>query len=55
MRFAVELWPAAGGRVEGSVECDGTQGPVAFSGWLELLRLLEADVAATSTHPRPEP
>lgn len=41
MRFIVELAPAADGRVEGSLGCDGVEGVIRFSGWLELLRLLE--------------
>lgn len=45
MRFDLELTPAAEGRVEGYVgSVAGDQR--AFSGWLELLRILEADVAS---------
>ena len=40
-RFAVELAPAADGRVEGSLRCDRVEGVVRFSGWLMLLRLRE--------------
>jgi hypothetical protein len=38
-RFVVEIVPTADGRVVGTVHDGG--GPVAFSGWLDLLRLLE--------------
>ena len=42
VRFVVELASAAGGRVEGSIRRDEVRESVPFSGWLELLRLLEA-------------
>lgn len=41
MRFVVEVVPTAGGRVEGTVLCQGRGQPVPFCGWLGLLRLLE--------------
>ena len=41
MHFALELFSAEDGRVEGSVG-DMGGGRATFSGWLELLRLLEA-------------
>lgn len=47
MRFIVELTPAAEGRVAGSLGVEGVEGVVRFSGWLELLRLLEQHVVPT--------
>lgn len=44
MRFVVELRPV-GERVEGTLEEEGSPTPSPFSGWLELLRLLEARLA----------
>jgi len=44
VRFVVELRPV-GERVEGTLEEEGSAGPSAFSGWLELLRLLESRLA----------
>lgn len=50
MRFVVELTPVEQ-RVEGTVDCDGPGEPRPFSGWLELLHVLEANVPAEG---RPE-
>jgi hypothetical protein len=45
VRFLVELTRGAGGRVSGQVAAaDGPPAP--FSGWLELLRLLEDGMGA---------
>lgn len=46
MRFVIEL-TRAGDAVAGWVSCDGRQR--GFSGWLELLSLLEAPDLATET------
>lgn len=43
-RFVVEISPTANGRVVGTVQ-DG-EGVVTFSGWLDLLRLLEPAAAS---------
>lgn len=44
MRVALELSATDDGRVEGTVFCSDDQNGLLFSGWLELLRLLEARV-----------
>lgn len=48
-RFVVEIVPTADGRVVGTVESD--DGTVAFSGWMDLLRLLEPPGAASDAEP----
>jgi hypothetical protein len=40
-RFVVEIRPTADGRVVGTVGRAGTEDVVSFSGWMDLLRLLE--------------
>ncbi len=50
MRFIVELHPVDQ-RVEGTVACDGPDEPCPFTGWLELLRLLEANLTADVVRP----
>lgn len=45
MHLDVEL--VIGERVEGSVRWEGAEDPATFSGWLELMRLME--FAATTT------
>lgn len=45
MQFLVELDQDGDGRVSGLVTA-GMTAPVAFSGWLELLRLLEDSVGS---------
>jgi hypothetical protein len=45
VRFIVDLHPVEA-RVEGTVALDGPGEPSPFSGWLELLRLLETHLAA---------
>ena len=54
MRFIVDLTPVDH-RVEGTVAREGPGEPSSFSSWLELLRLLEAnlpaDVGAAPTVP----
>ncbi len=49
MRLVLELSATGDGRVEGWVEAAAGGGHVFFSGWLELLRLLEAKAASPST------
>lgn len=44
-RFVVELHPTGTGRVEGVVIPEETGETQPFSGWLELLRLLEVVAA----------
>jgi hypothetical protein len=49
VRFVLELVPTSDGRVEGSVGRDGVEPTtVPFSGWLELLTLLETSVMPAS-------
>ena len=45
MRYVIEVLPAGGDRVAGTVQREGTERPAAFCGWLELLRLLEPPAA----------
>jgi hypothetical protein len=40
-RYIIELEQTPDDRVEGTLHCDGLPGPVPFSGWTELLSLLE--------------
>ncbi|MCX6462463.1 MAG: hypothetical protein NTW05_02550 [Pseudonocardiales bacterium] len=40
-RFVVEIRPTEDGRVVGTVGRPGTDDVVTFSGWMDLLRLLE--------------
>lgn len=40
-RFVVEIRPTDDGRVVGTVGRPGSADPVPFSGWMDLLRLLE--------------
>lgn len=54
MRFVVEVFPADGQRVEGTVQREGIASPVAYCGWLELLRLLEPDVQTNGGVALPE-
>jgi hypothetical protein len=44
VRFVLELTPAEQGRVEGALVREGNDERQPFSGWLELLRLLEGAV-----------
>jgi hypothetical protein len=41
VRFVLELIPTQPGRVEGVLVREGSDEPQGFSGWLDLLRLLE--------------
>jgi len=63
VRFVVELVDVAGGRVEGRVFTASGSDPRPFSGWLQLLELLEPQVtegdaaasgATTTTGEEPE-
>lgn len=47
MRFVIEVIPADGDRVEGTVQREGTE-CTPFCGWLELLRLLEPGAGAAA-------
>jgi hypothetical protein len=42
VRFVLELIPTPHGRVEGLLVREGSDKPERFSGWLDLLRLLES-------------
>lgn len=50
VRFEVELSRDEAGRVTGAVTPEG-QDPARFSGWLDLLRLLECGVEPTGAPP----
>jgi hypothetical protein len=50
-RFVVELHRTEAGGVEGVVTWEGTCQAQPFSGWLELLRLLETVENQSSGHP----
>ena len=52
MHLDLELFSAEGGRIEGSVGSNAGGERVTFSGWLELLRLLEATVSTESSSRR---
>ncbi len=54
MRFVIDLRHTDQG-VEGQVTREGATAAEPFSGWLELLRLLEAPEPATSSAPEPDP
>jgi hypothetical protein len=54
MRFVVDLRHTDQG-VEGEVIREGTAAPEPFSGWLELLRLLEVGDASMPSPPGPDP
>jgi hypothetical protein len=41
VRFVLELMPAEHGRVDGVLTREGNDERLPFSGWLDLLRLLE--------------
>ena len=41
MHFLIEVDLQARPRLEGSVRWEGRSEPIAFSGWLELIRLVE--------------
>ena len=41
MRLVVEMVPVGDHQIEGEVRGEGHDGPVAFCGWLEFLRILE--------------
>ena len=50
-RFLVELHRTEDGGVEGVLTREETGQPQAFSGWLELLRLLETTEGGQQAHP----
>lgn len=52
VRFIVDLHPVEH-RVEGTLAGEGPGEPHPFSGWLELLRLLEAGLPADAAVPSP--
>jgi hypothetical protein len=54
MRFVVDLRHTEQG-VEGEITREGTAAPEPFSGWLELLRLLEAPDPSTLSPTEPDP
>lgn len=41
MRFIIDMDEPEPGRIEGCVSREGDQAPLPFSGWIELLSLLE--------------
>jgi hypothetical protein len=52
VRFVLELAPAEHGRVEGMLVREGDNERQRFSGWLDLLRLLEAAAQDNELWPR---
>jgi hypothetical protein len=54
VRFVVDLHPVED-RVEGTLASDGRGEPCPFSGWLELLRLLEAHLLPAAVRQPPLP
>jgi hypothetical protein len=54
MRFVLDLRHTEQG-VEGEVTREGATAPEPFSGWLELLRLLEVPEPAMPSAPEPDP
>jgi hypothetical protein len=57
VRFVLELTPTEDGRVEGVLVREGSDEPQRFSGWLDLLRLLERSAGHrnVAADPRPGP
>ena len=51
MRYVVDLYQSDG-EVHGEVLAEGRTEPVAFQGWLELVRLLELSPPPTEPTPR---
>jgi hypothetical protein len=45
VRVTLDVHLPAAGRLAGSISYDGGGSPVAFDGWLELMRLLESITA----------
>jgi hypothetical protein len=41
VRVALEIWQTPDGRVEGTIQDDHASASRAFSGWLELLSVIE--------------
>jgi hypothetical protein len=52
VRFVLELTPTEHGRVEGVLVHEGSDEPQRFSGWLDLLRLLEKAAHVTEASQR---
>ena len=52
VRFVLELTPTEHGRVEGMLVREESDEPQRFSGWLDLLRLLESAVQVTEVRQR---
>src|SRR3954466_1455463 len=52
VRFVLELTPTEHGRVEGVLVREGSDEPQRFSGWLDLLRLLERAAQETDVRQR---
>ncbi len=52
MRLVLELFPTADGRVEGWIAGADADRQLFFSGWLELLRLLETSTASSTASAR---
>ena len=51
MRYIIDIDDAQADRVEGHVTRESDMAPSSFSGWLELLSLLERPAAAPETTP----
>jgi hypothetical protein len=55
VRLVLELNPTEQGRVEGVLVREGSDEPQRFSGWLDLLRLLESAAEVTEVWQRALP
>ncbi len=51
MRLVVDMVPIGNHQIAGEVTCEGLAVPMAFSGWLEFLRVLE-DLTIGPVEPR---
>jgi hypothetical protein len=53
VRFVIDVLRTEDDRVEGVVTRDGGETPVRFSGWLELMHVLEPAAVDDRRHPEP--
>jgi hypothetical protein len=50
VRFVIDIATEGQAPFEGAVVTDGDREPIAFTGWVELLNLLEAAIEAGRRH-----
>jgi hypothetical protein len=55
MRVTLDLADNSTDRLAGTIKAAGQTQPIAFDGWLDLMRLLESIVQAARTAGPPEP